>query len=315
MTIIGSDISTIKKASLSLAQDQLVVFPTETVYGLGANAYSDKAMQKVFDIKKRPSTNPIIVHVASLDHILLAAQEISPLEQDLFKAFSPGPMTLVLPKNKLISSLATGGLDTVGVRIPNHPIALALLENTPVPVAAPSANMSGKPSPTTIEMCRYYMEGCVPYILDGGSLSIGLESTVLKVEKEKIYILRSGALSAKDIYSAVGIKPEQNIEQSHRSPGTHFAHYQPKAHVILFQGELPAVSDKAAILTFQNTNDWKHSFIFSSPEEYAQALYRIFFWCDSQKIETIYCEIPSSDGIGHALIDRLTRASGYRNLE
>ena len=315
MTTIGSEPSIINKAAQALSQDQLVVFPTETVYGLGANAYSDKAMQKVFDTKKRPATNPIIVHVASVDHVLLAAQEISPLEKELFKAFSPGPMTLILPKNKLISSLATGGLDTVGVRIPNHPIALSLLEKSTVPVAAPSANTSGHPSPTTVEMCRYYMEGRVSYILDGGNLAIGLESTVLRVDHDNIYILRSGALSADDIFSAIGIRPEQNIEQSHRSPGTRFSHYQPKATVVLFEGTLPAPSDDKAILTFQDTSDWKHSFIFSSSEEYAQALYRIFFWCDSQKLTTIYCETPPSEGIGAALIDRLTRASSYRNLE
>ena len=315
MTIIGSDPSTIGKAAQALSKDHLVVFPTETVYGLGANAYSDKAIQKVFDAKKRPSTNPIIVHVASVDHVLLAAQEISPLEKELFKAFSPGPMTLVLPKNKLISPLTTGGLDTVGVRIPNHPIALSLLEKSTVPVAAPSANASGRPSPTTVEMCRFYMEGKVSYILDGGNLDIGLESTVLRVENDKIYILRSGALSGDDIFAAVGIKPEQNIEQSYRSPGTRFTHYQPKATVVLFEGDLPHPSDDAAILTFQDTRDWKHGFVFSSPEEYAQALYRIFFWCDSQKLHTIYCEIPPKEGIGSALIDRLTRASAYRNLE
>ncbi|MGL5722066.1 MAG: L-threonylcarbamoyladenylate synthase [Brevinema sp.] len=315
MTIIGSDPNLIGKAAQALSRDQLVVFPTETVYGLGVNAYSDKALQKVFEVKKRPAKNPIIVHVASVDQVLLAAQEISPLEKELFQAFSPGPMTLILPKNKLISPLATGGLDTVGVRIPKHPIALALLEKSNVPVAAPSANTSGKPSPTTVEMCRYYMEGKVSYILDGGNLSIGVESTVLKVEDKKIYVLRSGALSAQDIYAAVGIMPEQNIDRSHRSPGTHYAHYQPKAHVVLFQGELPPASDKAAILTLQNTHDWRYSFIFSSVEEYAQALYRIFFWCDGQHLETIYCELPPEDGIGLALIDRLTRASGYRNLE
>lgn len=308
-TLIGSHESLIQQAVYVLHAGDLVVFPTETVYGLGADATSDKALTRIFEIKRRPAVNPLIVHVASINNVLQAAASINAIEEKLLEIFAPGPLSLILPKNNKISSIATGGLDTVGVRIPNHDLALKLLSAVNTPIAAPSANISGAVSPTTLEMSCFYMNQKVPIILDGGTLSVGIESTVVKVEKDQIFILRPGAVTTEMIADATGIKPNINSYESHRSPGTQFMHYQPQAAVVFFEhGEEISFSEDSALLSLHHYDTNGDCYFFDSTLSYAAALYKTFFDCDKNNINTIYCELPPDCGEGRALRDRIMRA-------
>ncbi|MDK2817875.1 MAG: threonylcarbamoyl-AMP synthase [Spirochaetota bacterium] len=302
--------------SLQLAIDAIlskecVVFPTETVYGLGADAFCHQSVSRIFELKNRPPSNPLIVHIATIDQILSVTTSLSPLEQKLFEKFSPGPLSLILPKKKEISSNVTCGLNTVGVRIPNHPIALEFLSAVNLPICAPSANISGQPSPTTYEMAKFYMEDKA-IILDGGTLDIGIESTVVKTDGNKIYILRSGFITAEMIADQIGIVPSTNTSQEHHSPGTQFTHYKPKATIIAFEGTPPKACDNSALLFINYDRDlssYQHVFHFDNAIDYAHALYYTFFQCDKLNISTIYCELPPNHGQGVALRDRLIKAS------
>ncbi|SFB78215.1 translation factor SUA5 [Brevinema andersonii] len=308
-TLIGSDESLIQQAVQALYAGDLVVFPTETVYGLGADATSDKALKQIFAIKGRPTNNPLIIHVASINNVLQAAASINSIEEKLLEIFAPGPLSLILPKNNKISHIATGGLDTVGIRIPDHDLALKLLSRLDIPIAAPSANISGAVSPTTLEMSQFYMDQKVPIILDGGPLSIGIESTVVKVEKDQIFILRPGAVTAEMIADATDIKPSHNLHESHRSPGTQFKHYQPQATVVFFEcGEEIFFSEHSALLSLHYYNTNVDCYFFDSIISYAAALYKTFFECDKNNTHTIYCELPPDYGEGRALRDRIIRA-------
>lgn len=304
--------STISQAVQAIHQQQCVVFPTETVYGLGANALCEKSVHHIFQLKNRPATNPLIVHIGNLDMITLVASSISTLEQRLFENFSPGPLTIVLPKNNNIPDIVTGGLDSVGIRIPNHPIALEFLQAVQLPICAPSANISGKPSPTTYEMACYYMENKNIPILDGGSLEIGIESTVIKVDNNQIYLLRAGSISPEMIADFCGIMPITNSTEAHRSPGTQFAHYKPQANIHLFAfGTSPILLENSVLLCINkpsNISDYKKVYHFSSIQEYMHHLYDIFFQCDKAKISTIICELPINQSEGMGLYDRLSRA-------
>ena len=303
--------NSLQSAIDAILNKECVVFPTETVYGLGANALCSQSVNRIFELKNRPPSNPLIVHISHIDQIFSVATSLSPLEQKIFEAFSPGPLSLILPKKKEIPSNATGGLDTVGVRIPNHPIALEFLSAINLPICAPSANISGKPSPTTYEMAQFYMEGKA-VILDGGTLDIGIESTVVKVEGAKIYILRSGHITAEMIAEKTGILPCENTAQEHHSPGTRFAHYKPKATIITFEGQMPKASKNSALLFLNkdiDLSEYSHSFYFDTVRDYAHALYYTFFQCDKLNISTIYCELPPNHGQGVALRDRLIKAA------
>ena len=304
----------IQQAVSAIHENNCVVFPTETVYGLGANALCKEAVLKIFELKKRPPTNPLIVHVPSLDDCLKVASSLNPLEERLFELFAPGPISLILPKRSEIPKEVSGGLDSVGVRIPNHPIVLEFLKAVGVPICAPSANISGKPSPTSFEMAEHYMKGKAAVLLDGGVLDIGIESTVLKVDKENIYILRAGHITAEMIEEKTGIKPSSNTIISHQSPGTQFTHYKPLAQIILFEDKLDFINENSAILYLNNdldidTQEYKYIYHFDNISQYVHALYYTFFLCDQQGIERIYCEIPPNIHQGVALRDRLFRAA------
>ncbi|MGL4561933.1 MAG: L-threonylcarbamoyladenylate synthase, partial [Brevinema sp.] len=297
--------SIIDQAVKAIYQDECVVFPTETVYGLGANACSEKAVSKIFRYKNRPPSNPLIVHIASLDQINEITVSLSSLEKELFLRFSPGPLSLILGKKNNIPDIVTGGLDNVGVRIPDHPVALEFLKTVQKPICAPSANISGKPSPTTFEMAQFYMKDKVSVILDGGILNIGIESTVIKVIQDQIYILRSGFVTPEMIFDTVGIKPiMSNSTLKHQSPGTQFPHYKPKATIKLFEDihEITHINKKDSLVLHLSDFDWdgNHKY-FSSVISYAHDLYAVFFESDKQNISTIYCELPPDDHQGIAL--------------
>ncbi len=214
-----------------------VAFPTETVYGLGVSAYSKEGVFRVFEAKGRPSDNPLIVHVGRKEDIEKAARTVTPLAKELIDAFMPGPITVVLDKRADISSAATAGLDTVGVRIPVHEGARKLLIACGVPVAAPSANTSSRPSPTCAEHVLEDIGGKIPMILDGGSCSVGIESTVVDARGEIPIILRQGMITAEDIARVVGeVRLSDGVTDIVRSPGVKYRHYAPKCEAILHVG-------------------------------------------------------------------------------
>ena len=219
---------------------EVVVFPTETVYGIGANALDKDAVGKVFIAKGRPADNPLIIHLADKSKIEEVAEDITEVEQKLIDAFMPGPFTIILKKKMIVPSIVSAGLDTVGIRIPNNIIAKAIIQYSGVPVAAPSANVSGKPSGTTIDDIRQELENKVSAIVDGGETQIGLESTVVKVVDEVPVILRPGAITPEDIINVVGAckiddnvfkKVEENAKVE--SPGMKYRHYAPETKCIL----------------------------------------------------------------------------------
>ncbi len=300
---------TIQDAVRAIQQQQCVVFPTETVYGLGANALDPQSVEKIFKLKNRPSSNPLIVHVPDIDSIYTVASHVTPLEIKLFESFSA--LSLILPKKNIVPDIVTGGLESVGVRIPNHPIALEFLREVKVPISAPSANISGKPSPTTYEMAKFYMQDKGVVILDGGDLDIGIESTVIKVDYPNIYLLRAGSISPQMIADVTGIMPTLNPKEEHHSPGTRFAHYKPNASVIVFEGLPPQLPNSVLLCLNPDLDDsvYDRVYHFNDTKEYTHHLYEIFFQCDKQNISNIICELPPNSGKSMGLYDRLMRAS------
>lgn len=242
----------IQEAARWILADEIVAFPTETVYGLGANALSDKAAQKIFKAKGRPADNPLIVHIAHVEQLHGIVDNIPDIAQELMQAFWPGPLTLVLPKGKLVANTVTGGLNTVAVRMPDHPLALALIEACDRPLAAPSANRSGKPSPTQADHVLHDLKGRIVGVLDGGETGVGVESTVVDMTGEKPMILRPGGVTKQQLEQVLGeilvdpalsyygaqaaqaAQTDQKGSQIHpKSPGVKYQHYAPAAEMWL----------------------------------------------------------------------------------
>lgn len=307
-----------------LQNDGLVVFPTETVYGLGANALSEKAVRKIFEVKGRPSDNPLIVHIDSTNMLEKLATDIPEIAYELFEKFSPGPLTIILKKNSIVPNIVTAGLDTIAIRIPAHPIALKLIKETGLPIAAPSANISGRPSPTNFEMAIYEMNGKVDAIIDGGQSNIGLESTVIKIEKNEIKILRPGAITEEDL---IRVLPENfKIISSFKtekveSPGMKYKHYKPKAKVILCEknkiNEAKKIfkNYKVAFLLFESSVSENSIYVkYNSLKDYAKNLYSDFYEMDKKDVDFIIAEKVEEKGIGKAIMNRLKKASGGEEI-
>ncbi len=227
----------------------LVSFPTETVYGLGANAFSADAVSKIFEAKGRPSDNPLIVHISDISEVYSVAEEVPDAAVMLFEAFSPGPLTVVLKKKDSLPDIVTAGLSTVAVRIPSHPIARALIKAAGVPIAAPSSNLSGRPSPTEAEHVIADMMGRVDAIIDGGACSVGVESTVVEIVGDAVNILRPGGITKADIEKVLSnvsvdrhVTSEVKAGEVPKSPGMKYKHYAPDAEVTVVTGD----RDKAA---------------------------------------------------------------------
>ncbi|KHE69210.1 L-threonylcarbamoyladenylate synthase, partial [Halobacillus sp. BBL2006] len=232
--------SSIEEAAQLLRNQHVVAFPTETVYGLGADATNEEAVQRIFEAKGRPSDNPLIVHVADIEQVEELAQNIPERAYQLMEAFWPGPLTLVLESNGVAAKNVTAGLSTIGIRMPDHPLALALLRNAGKPLAAPSANRSGRPSPTEAEHVWQDLNGRVSGILDGGATGVGVESTVLDCTSQPPVILRPGGVTKEDlekILSKVDIDNALKDEQRQpKSPGMKYTHYAPEAPLWLVEG-------------------------------------------------------------------------------
>lgn len=291
----------------------LVAFPTETVYGLGANVFDEKAIEKIFLAKMRPNDNPLIAHIGNLNQINLLASEINETAQKFIDAFFPSPLTLVLPKTKEVPMIATAGLETIGVRMPNYKLAQEFLQACETPVVAPSANLSGKPSPTTWEAVFEDLNSRIDCILQGEQTIVGLESTVVDCISETPLVLRTGAITLEQLQVVVPETKLYQIKENEavRSPGLKHRHYSPKAKVVLIdqRSKVEGQRSKAFIGLSKPDVDFDLVKICSSIEEYAHEVFSFFRQCDYQNIQTIYCETVEENGIGLALMDRLRRAA------
>lgn len=291
----------------------LTAFPTETVYGLGADIFNEKAIQKIFIAKGRPSDNPLIAHVGRLEDIEKLTKKITNSAQKFITAFFPGPLTLVLPKSASVPLIATAGLETIGVRMPKHALANKFLLACETPVVAPSANISGKPSPTIWEAVYEDLNGKIDCILQGEPTEVGLESTVVDCIGDVPLILRPGAVSIEQLRAVV---PQTKIytaeSESPKSPGLKHRHYSPAARVILIDTLQTAISGELnAYMGLEPLPGQQFGCvkICSSVDEYAHALFTFFRECDQRGIKTIYCQTVTETGIGLALMDRLKRAA------
>ena len=325
----------LERAGKILAEGGLVVFPTETVYGLGANATDDTAAARIYAAKGRPSDNPLIVHIAEpqeADAIAITGEAY----YRLARHFMPGPLTVILPVRDTIPKPVTAGLDTVAVRCPSHPVARALIDAAGVPIAAPSANLSGSPSPTTGPHVRDDMDGRVDMILDGGPCAFGLESTIVKVEDDgSLLLLRPGAVTKEDIEAATGMNVTVAAAVLDRlgegekvlSPGMKYRHYAPKAPLVLLFGTrenrikfLAEQKGRVAYLAYSEEMEALSPYsitlydVGSEKDELTQAsrLFRILREADKQNFDCIYAPTPSKDGVGMALYNRMIRAAAHR---
>lgn len=298
---------TLDQAAKIIKSGGLVVFPTETVYGLGANALDAQAVKKIFIAKGRPSDNPIIVHIATLEQLSELTDHISSLEQKLIDVFWPGPLTLIFQKKGNISVVISGGLPTIAIRMPSHPFARDLIHHAGVPIAAPSANISGRPSGTTGEHAFGDLEGKVDMIIDAGASDIGLESTVVRAENGRIVVLRPGAITKEMLEKISGeVSFAKDKSALNASPGTKYQHYSPKARVEIFKSNAE-LREQLAILQKQN----KKVGILSERnlEKASKNLYRNLRDFDKEGVDVILCESFPEEGLGAAIMDRLRRAA------
>ncbi|MGE5674887.1 MAG: L-threonylcarbamoyladenylate synthase [Mycobacterium leprae] len=331
----------LSEAAEVLRRGGLVAFPTETVYGLGANALDAQAVSGIFEAKGRPSDNPLIVHVSSPEQVLSVVTEVPPKARELMGRFWPGPLTLVMPKASVVPDSVTCNLPTVGVRMPSHPVALALIMAAGVPVAAPSANKSGRPSPTRAEHVYEDLAGRMDILLDGGETGVGLESTVLDVTSDPPVLLRPGGVTVEQLREAVGTvildkamegaKPDETP----RSPGMKYKHYAPRASVILVQGDVLPMEAKIRDLIYEYEEEGSRVGVMCCVEsrgqymapvvlEYgsrenlegiASSLFDTLRAFDKHDVDVILAEGVPTNGIGLAIMNRLKRAAGGRVVE
>lgn len=317
MTIISDNI---ESAVRILENNDVVAIPTETVYGLAGNIFSEKAIRKIFEVKKRPLFNPLIVHIDTTDKLDEIVSEIPVKAQKLAKAFWPGSLTLILKKKSNIPDLITAGKDTVAVRIPNHPLTLELLSKLPFPLAAPSANPFGSISPTSAEHVNEYFNDSIKQVLDGGSCHNGIESTIVGFEDGEPVIYRFGSISAEEIIEVIGeVKVHTKEEHAPQAPGMLERHYAPNTKTYLVSDVQEFIiahkSKRIGVITFSKVV--KHSSIkqlelLSSTgdlKEAAQNLYQTLHKLDKLDLDIIVAEQMPNKGLGISINDRLTRAT------
>lgn len=317
----------------------LVAFPTETVYGLGADALNSEAAAKIYAAKGRPSDNPLIVHIADMEQVDLVARDVPENARRVMEAFWPGPLTVILNKKAVVPDGTTGGLKTVAVRMPSHPDARALIRESGRVIAAPSANTSGRPSPTTAAHVLEDMNGVIPMILDGGPVGIGIESTIVDMTGEKPVILRPGyitkamleqAAGPVDVDPAVSGKTMQKDVVA-KAPGMKYRHYAPKGRLTLVEGPTEKVIAKinalagekqregfrVGVIGTDETIDAYEADIRKSigsrehPETVAANLYAVLRECDDLELDFIYSESFFAQGLGNAIMNRMLKASAY----
>jgi len=314
-TQIGTDIF---QAIDYLKRGDIVSIPTETVYGLAGNALDEEAVLKIYEAKQRPRFNPLIIHVASFDRFSLYAKEIPDNCRKLAERFSPGPLTFLLPKQDIIPDLVTAGSENVAIRIPAHPVTLMLLEELDFPLAAPSANLFGYVSPVTVQHVYDGLQGRIPYILDGGPCSLGLESTIIGFEGEDIILYRHGAIPLESIEALTG-KPVRQATSAVQvnTPGQLNSHYAP--HIPLWVGDVDSLMQvhhgkKIAIISFSKRYIYPEpafQFILSETADFHEAarnLFRVLRQIDKLDADIILAERFPESGLGRAINDRLQRA-------
>ena len=322
----------IKLAGRLLAEGKVVGIPTETVYGLAANALDPAAVSDIFKAKGRPQDNPLIVHIAEFEDIYKYVTEVPENALKLAKAFWPGPMTMVLPKKDIIPLVTSGGLDTVGIRFPVHPVARAIIKASGCPLAAPSANLSGSPSPTTAKHVMDDMRGRISAIVDGGECHVGVESTVISFEKDgKVKLLRPGFVSLEELAGVVGSENvscakgvTEKISDGERvlSPGMKYKHYSPKANVTIVEGSAEQFigfmkehqGNKVCAMMFgSDAADYPYPHVTygDTSEEQARELFGVLRSLDDMGMEQVYARCPEKTGVGLAVYNRLLRAAGF----
>ena len=332
------DETAIEEAAEIIKNGGLVAFPTETVYGLGANALDADASAKIYEAKGRPSDNPLIAHIASLDTLDEIVEDVSDAAKKLIDKFWPGPMTLIFNKKALVPDSTTGGLNTLAVRFPSNEIAKALIEKSGVPIAAPSANVSGRPSPTKGEHVIEDLDGKVDMIIDGGEVGLGLESTIIDVTSEPT-ILRPGFITQEmleDVIEEVRLdqtiieKPSEDFLP--KAPGMKYRHYAPKTELVIVRGSAENVAQKikedtrnkkAAIITVDQHVDlyegvdakvvsWGD---IERMDEIAHQIFDALRKVDEWGVDIIYCEGFEEKDLGLAVMNRLTKAAGYQVID
>lgn len=317
-------------AAKLITSGEVVGIPTETVYGLGADASNEKAVRKIFSAKGRPADNPLIVHLADFSEAEKYTKSIPVLAWKLAEKFIPGALTIVLPKNEKIPSVTSGGLDTVGIRVPAHPVMHRIIEISGCPIAAPSANKSGYPSPTTAQHVIRDMNGIIPAVIDGGECHYGVESTVIAIENEDtVRILRPGCITAEMLGTVSGkvivdkavLKGLETGEKA-TSPGMKYKHYSPSAAIIMIESDLDKFTDYVG----EHYGEGVYSLIFDGDKEnfpyrymtygadslqQAQQIFRRLRELDDCHAVRVYVRSPEKDGIGLAVYNRLIRAAGF----
>lgn len=317
MAEIGTDS---KKAAELLRAGKLVAIPTETVYGLAGNALNIEAVTKIFQVKNRPEFDPLIIHIPNPSAAALYAENIPEKALHLAEKFWPGPLTLLLEKKKIIPDLVTSGLERVGIRCPNHPLALDLLKNLSFPLAAPSANPFGYVSPTTAVHVNDQLGGKIPYILDGGTCDVGIESTIVGFENNIPVIYRLGGLSIEDIERITGkVKVTSHSASNPNAPGQLKSHYAPGKKVVI--GDLDILHRQYqhhsyGIISFRKGYDSNYQYVLSpsgSLEEAARNFFTALRTLDKMPIDTILTEFVPDLGLGRAINDRLRRAASLES--
>lgn len=331
------DTEALERAAAIIRDGGLVAFPTETVYGLGADALSAEASKKIYAAKGRPSDNPLIVHVAEFSDMEKIAQEMPEEAKKLADAFWPGPLTMIVRKNDKVPYETTGGMDTVAVRMPNHPVALELIRRSGGYIAAPSANTSGKPSPTLAEHVAFDMDGRIPMILDGGPVGIGIESTIVDLTEDIPMILRPGYITPKMLEKVIGeVKMDPGIIasdslQKPKAPGMKYKHYAPKGDLVIVEGKKQAVAETINHLTKMDAEAGLKTAVIASDENLslydadckinigsreqeesiAANLYEVLREMDDMGVQKMYSESFAGGGLGAAIMNRLLKAAGH----
>jgi len=336
------DTAAVEKGAQILREGGVVAFPTETVYGLGADALNKEAVKKIFEAKGRPQDNPLIIHVAD-DELTDYVRSIPLKAKELMDRFWPGPLTIILQKTDLVPAETSAGLDTVGIRMPSNEVARMLIKALGHPIAAPSANISGKPSPTNFERCVEDLDGRVDMIIGDGSSIVGLESTIVDYSVHPPRLLRPGYITYEDlkkvdqavVYDEAKTRADE--KETPKAPGMKYRHYAPKAPLTIISGSRDKVSEKIVELLEKNIQDGKHVGILSpiereklynrenvrfislgseeNQEELARNLFEGLRSFDDSDVDLILAEGLSEEGVGQAIMNRLKKASGFNIIE
>lgn len=324
----------IEKAAEIIKSGGVVGVPTETVYGLGANALDACAVDKIFEAKGRPKDNPMIVHVSSMEEILPLVKKFPENAKKLAEKYWPGPLTIIMPKSDIVPARTSGNLDTVAIRMPSHPVMQEIIKKSGCPIAAPSANLSGSPSPTNAKYVFDDMDGKIPLIIDGGECVVGLESTVITLAGEKPRLLRPGGITPEQLSEVLGeieidkaVKSKLEEKEKASSPGMKYKHYAPKTKVIIIKAEkqkyidyISSQSENAVALCFEDEAEnipIKCVTYGKSDDSSSQAkrLFDALRELDETGAEVAFAHCPSDEGVGLAVYNRLLRSAGFDIIE